>query len=57
MLEKCGRLDLTVFHLILKFVMRIDLQLKSLSGRHVCQSRMSYFGYVAEDRTKWDKGR
>ena len=19
-----------------------------------CQSRMSYFGYVAEDRTKWD---
>ena len=24
---------------------------------YVCQSRMSYFGYVAEDRTKWNKGR
>ena len=30
---------------------------KVVGGRYVCQSRMSYFWYVAEDRTKWDKGR
>ena len=27
------------------------------SSEYVFQSKMSYFGYIAEDRTKWDKGR
>ena len=42
---------------ISEFYVILILMRMGRGDRYVCQSRMSYFGYVAEVGTKWDKGR
>ena len=45
------------YRLMVKVVCFSHLNCEEGGVSYVYQSRMSYFGYVAEDRTKWDKGR